>query len=292
MEITRRELLFGAGALPAAAAPAAPRPSLCLFSKPLPELGWKELGRLVREIGFAGVDLTVRPKGHVSPERAADDLPRAVAEIRAEGVDVPMITTALTSAADPAARPILAAAGRLKIPYFKPGYWLYRDTDNVENRLAEVRRAAEELAALGREYGVIMGFHNHSGHYVGHSLWEIREILAGCDPRWAGYYFDPCHAVAEGGAAGWLIALRLALPRLKMVAVKDFYWEKRDSRWRMRMCPLGEGMVDWPRFFGMLAAARFSGPISLHVEYEPPDERAAIARDFEFLRRQIGLAYA
>jgi sugar phosphate isomerase/epimerase len=76
-----------------------------------------------------------------------------------------------------------------------------------------------------------------------------------------------------------------------MVAVKDFYWEKRDGRWRMRMCPLGEGMVDWPRFFGMLAAARYSGPISLHVEYDPRDERAAIARDFEFLRRQVRLAY-
>lgn len=291
MEMSRRQLLFGAGMAAATAAPGASRPMLCLFSKHLPALGWKDLGRVVREIGFDGVDLTVRPKGHVLPERAAEDLPRAVEQIRGEGVEVPMVTTGLTSASDPAARLILAGAGRLKIPYFKPGYWLYRDGDNVEARLAEVRRAAEQLAALGQEYGVVMGFHNHSGNYVGHSLWEVREILANCDPRWAGYYFDACHAVAEGGAAGWLIALRLALPRLKMVAVKDFYWEKRQGRWRMKMCPLGEGMVEWPKFFGLLATARFSGPISLHVEYDPPDERGAIAGDFEFLRRQIRQAY-
>ncbi|MCS6952337.1 MAG: sugar phosphate isomerase/epimerase family protein [Bryobacterales bacterium] len=289
--MSRRELLLGSLAAARLAAPATPRPSLCLFSKHLPELAWKDLGRVVRDIGFDGVDLTVRPKGHVLPERAAQELPQAVEQIRAAGVEVPMITTALTSAADPTARVILATAGRLGIPYFKPGYWLYRETDDIETRLGEVRRAAAELAALGREYGIVMGFHNHSGSFVGHSLWEVREILANCDPRWAGYYFDVCHAVAEGGAAGWRIALRLALPRLKMVAVKDFYWEKRDGRWQMRMCPLGEGMVEWTDFFATLAAARFAGPISLHLEYHPADERAAIAHDFEFLRRRVREAY-
>ena len=41
----------------------------------------------------------------------------------------------------------------------------------------------------------------------------------------------------------------------------------------------------------MLAAARFNGPISLHMEYEAADERAAIARDFAFLRKQVDVAY-
>jgi L-ribulose-5-phosphate 3-epimerase len=111
------------------------------------------------------------------------------------------------------------------------------------------------------------------------------------DPRWIGYYFDPCHATAEGGEGGWLIGLRMALPRIKMVAIKDFRWEKRDGKWKMTMCPLGEGMVNWPKFFSMLAAARFSGPISLHMEHEAADERAAIARDFAFLRKQVDVAY-
>ena len=58
-----------------------------------------------------------------------------------------MITTELTSAADPNARPILAAAGRLKIPFFKLGYWRY-GTDV----LADVRKAAGLL-----EPGVLEG---------------------------------------------------------------------------------------------------------------------------------------
>jgi sugar phosphate isomerase/epimerase len=84
----------------------------------------------------------------------------------------------------------------------------------------------------------------------------------------------------------------MALPRLKMVAAKDFYWAKEKGRWRVKWCPLGEGMVDWPRFFGILAEAGWSGPVSLHVEYDPPDEPAAIAKDLQFLKAQVAKAYA
>src|SRR5206468_4111904 len=66
---------------------------LCFFSKHLPEADWSELARLVKQMGFDGVDLTVRKEGHVLPENAARDLPRAVSAIREEGLEVPMITT-------------------------------------------------------------------------------------------------------------------------------------------------------------------------------------------------------
>jgi sugar phosphate isomerase/epimerase len=58
----------------------------------------------------------------------------------------------------------------------------------------------------------------------------------------------------------------------------------------MRMCPIGEGMVNWPQVFGMLAAARFAGPLSLHLEYEPAN-MAAIARDLAFVKTHVAAAY-
>ena len=244
--------------------------------------------------GFDGVDLTVRPAGHVLPERAAQDLPRAIEAIRAESLLVPMITTGLTSASDPAARPTLSAAAGLGVSYFKLGYWHYPAGLSIEQRLEEVRRDVAGLVALGKEYGISAGFHNHSGNYVGAAIWDIRAIIADMDPRSIGYYFDPCHATTEGGEGGWLIALRMALPRVKMVALKDFYGAKGTKagvRWQMTMCPMGDGMVHWREVFSMFAKARFTGPISLHMEYEPADERAAIARDFEFVRKQVGAAY-
>src|SRR5215467_3713462 len=89
---------------------------ICLFSKHLPSMDWTRMAQAVKKLGFGGIDLTVRPDGHVSPERAAEDLPKAVAAIRAEGLSVPMITTGLTNATDPTAKPILATAGKLSIP--------------------------------------------------------------------------------------------------------------------------------------------------------------------------------
>jgi sugar phosphate isomerase/epimerase len=77
-----------------------------------------------------------------------------------------------------------------------------------------------------------------------------------------------------------------------MVAVKDFYWAKTGGKWKMTMCPLGQGMVDWPKFLKMLSSAPFNGPLTLHVEYEVSDEHAAIARDFEYLKKQVDAAYA
>jgi len=268
------------------------RPTICLFSKHLPKIHYAELGGVLKDLGFEGCDLTVRPGGHVEPALAPADLYRAVEAIRAEGVEVPMITTAFVSAADPTVRPVLVIAARMKIPFFKLGYWPYRLSDNIETRIAEVRRDVAGMVDQARAYGMTAGFHNHSGANVGEAVWDTRAIIGEMDPKWIGYYFDPCHATAEGGEAGWNIAMRLAMPRIKMVALKDFYWAKEGGKWSMRMCPMGEGMVNWQQVFAMLAAGRFAGPLSLHLEYEPADPMSAIARDLAFVRKQVAAAYS
>jgi L-ribulose-5-phosphate 3-epimerase len=125
----RREFVTGLAATASAAralpAEAASEPTFCFFSKHVAEMGYDELGRALKGAGFDGVDLTVRKGGHVLPERVREDLPRAVEVIQSHGLRVPMITTELTSPSDPNARPILETAARLKIPFFKLGYWPY-----------------------------------------------------------------------------------------------------------------------------------------------------------------------
>lgn len=273
------------------AQPASPAPgrTFCLFSKHLPELGWGDLGRAVKDAGFDGVDLTVRARGHVLPERAAEDLPRAIEAIRSQGLSVPMITTELTSASAPVARPLLEAAARSGVRYFKAGYWHYTSSD-VRGQAVAAGEALAGLSALARACGIEMGFHNHET-YIGAALWDIAPAIDRLDPRWAGYYFDPRHAVAEGGAGSWKAAAHLVAPRLKMVAIKDCVWIKDQKGWHVDNCPLGEGMVDWAWVGGALRDAQFSGPISLHLEYAlPPGTRPtldAAVRDLAFARRYL-----
>jgi sugar phosphate isomerase/epimerase len=271
---------------------------LCFFSKPLPDMDWRRLARSTKRLGFDGLDLTVRKGGHVLPERAAEDLPRAVAIAREEGLDVPMITTALTSADDPTARAILEAAAGLGIPFLKPGYYMYALTD-VRAELEQAGREFRRLVELATRCGVQAGYHNHS-EYVGAAVWDAASFIEPLDPRWAGYYFDPRHAVAEGGAGAWKTACHLVASRLKMVAVKDFRWEKTAGGWQDANCPLGEGMVDWRYVCGVLSRAAFQGPISLHLEYEVPGPTsaaheenilAAAQRDLGFLKERLREAY-
>lgn len=299
---TRRELLTLAAGLPMTARGAEPaaKPTLSLFTKHLPHLGYKELARTLRSLGFAGADLTTRPRGHVLPEYVERDLPLAHEALAAEDVSLPMITTGLLSRRDPAARPTLYTAARLGIPYFKLGYYRYRDFADLDGQLARVKADVEGLAALAGHAGITGGFHNHSGTYVGSALWDHWWTLRDTDPQQIGIYFDPCHATIEGGSAGWEIGFHRLKDRLAMVACKDFVWERRDGQWKVAMCPLGEGMVDYPRFFQALAATDFAGPISLHVEYkiEAPTEAqrreremAAIERDFKYLKSQYQAVY-
>jgi sugar phosphate isomerase/epimerase len=273
--------------------------TLCLFSKHLPDLDALHLGRAVKGLGFAGVDLTVRPGGHVLPERAPADLPPFLRTLREEGLQVPMITTALVSANEPSARPILETAGRHQVSFFKPGYYKYAFAD-VRQELQVARAELRGLAELGARFGVQLGYHNHAG-YLGGPVWDVARIMDHLDPRWAGYYFDVRHAVVEGGDGGWRAALNLVAPRLKMVAIKDFFWEKAPGGWRQRNCPLGEGMVDWKAFFSALANAAFRGPVSLHIEYEIPgatpaaqqdNTLAAATRELAFLKAGLAEAYA
>src|SRR5262245_15925325 len=69
--VSRRDVMRTAGQAMAAAV-IAPRVTLsaeartfCFFSKHLPDLGWSDLGKAVKDAGFDGVDLTVRAGGHV-----------------------------------------------------------------------------------------------------------------------------------------------------------------------------------------------------------------------------------
>ena len=268
------------------------KPPVCLYSKQLAKVEYDNLGKVLRDLGFDGCNLSVEPGGHVLPEHAQADLVRAVLAVTDAGLDVPVFTTSITSPGDPYIRLILGIGGFMGVPLFRPGVWKYNGTAEIEARLAEVQREIAGLVALGRSAAMAMGLRNVAGDNVGSAVWDTNLIVRGPDPQWVGYDFDPGSAAAAGGVDGWWLALRLALPRLKMVTLNDFNWSKDPGgAWKATPCPLGEGMVDWSRFFAMLARVKFTGPLSLEMGYRPAKEVEAIGKDLEFVRKQVAAAY-
>jgi sugar phosphate isomerase/epimerase len=125
-------------------------------------------------------------------------------------------------------------------------------------KAVEVGDMFRELVAVAEECGVQVGYHNHAG-YVGASLWDMGTVMDTLDPKWAGYYFDLQHATGEGGIACWKIDTLLAMPRIKMLAVKDMYWKKTAKEWADMDCPLGQGMCHYKEFLKMVALGGFHG---------------------------------
>lgn len=270
---------------------------LVMFSKMLQEFSVAEAARRIKGLGFDGVDLTVRPKGHVEPANVGLALPEAVKVIKDQGLTVPMISTAITSADDPAAEPTLAAAVHEGIRYLKLGYWNTTRGGLVE-AIDQARHALDGLTKLAEKYHVTLGVHNHSGaSYVNCQPAVLWMLLKDRDPARIASYFDPGHAAVEGGDGGGRQALELLGPQIRMVAVKDFGWKtvpgQPKVKWASQLVPLREGLVPWPEVFASLKALKFAGPISMHSEYQgshswrdlsTPELIAQTAEDLAFVR--------
>ena len=247
--------------------PGGPEWTYCIFSKHLQWLDYRELGLVASQLGFDGIDLTVRPTGHVLPEEVRTDLPRAVSDVGESGLRVPTITTAVTRPEGAGTREILETASGLGIPFYRLGYYRYPEDKDISETLAEINKSLAGLAELNRRFEICGDYQNHAGaSHFGAALWDLRQALEGLPRRWLGCQFDIRHATVEGGLA-WPTNFKALADRIHTVVVKDFRWRETPGGWRVENCPLGEGMVPIGPFLTLLLKSGFAGPISLHCEY-------------------------
>ena len=238
-----------------------------IFSKNLHWLDYKGMAGVAAELGFDGVDLTVRPEGHVVPERVADDLPKAVEEVKKAGLQVHMMATAITNADDPFTEPILKTASSLGIGYYRMGWINYDDKKSMSDNLDFFRSQMTKLTALNKKYKIRGDYQNHSGLSFGSPVWDLWMIIKDMDPAWIGSQFDIMHAQVEGGNT-WQLGLKLLKSHIKTIDIKDFVWKKSETQgWKAEVVPIGEGMIDYKKYLQFLKEFQLTGPFSMHFEY-------------------------
>jgi hypothetical protein len=115
-QVSRRSILAGAAALLATPAAAKSKLKVSIFSKHLQFVQGTELAKAASEIGFDGVDITVRKGGHIAPEQVKETLPPLVATLRKQGLEVPMITTEIVDADTPHAEDVIRTASDTPAP--------------------------------------------------------------------------------------------------------------------------------------------------------------------------------
>lgn len=238
-----------------------------VFSKHLQFLNYENMSEAAAEIGFDGIDLTVRPGGHVLPQNVNTDLPKAIEAMKKFGLKPNMMTTEVTNADDPVNINLLETASALGFKYYRMGWVKYPESISIPKALEGYNNQFKVLAALNKKLGLKGAYQNHAGKYVGAPVWDIYQILKGISSDECGCQYDIRHAAVEG-ANSWELGLNLIKDHINSIVIKDFKWEFQNGKWVIINTPLGEGMVDFERYFSLLKSYRINVPVSLHFEYD------------------------
>lgn len=238
-----------------------------LFSKCLQFLDYTETCEAAKEMGFDGLDLTVRRKGHVLPENVLEDLPKATEIMKSYGLTPKMISTNVMDAGNATNISVLETAKKLGYGYYRTDWLKYDKSYPIQENVIKAKNKFTALAALNNKIGISGAYQNHAGHYIGSPIWDLEQALSGISPVNLGSQYDITHARVEGGK-NWEIGFELIKPYINSLAIKDFKWEKVNQKWQVVYTPLGEGMIDFHQYFSMLKKHKIQVPISLHVEYD------------------------
>jgi sugar phosphate isomerase/epimerase len=261
------------------------QPNICAFTKFLQDLSYEKLAATIKQLGFDGVEATVRNKGHVLPERVEDDLPKMVEALKRHEVEIVAMATDVTSA-DALSEKLLQTAAGLSVKWYRMGFLKYEPDRPVLKQLDALKPQFKELADLNRQLGLQGLYQNHSGaKYIGATLWDLHRLIHDLPVAQLGSAFDIRHATIEAGLS-WSVDFELMTPHIGAIFVKDFDWDKKKAK----HVPLGTGRVD-PKFFDMVRESGFKGPYSLHVEYLGNEgieaNVAALKRDQKQLRKWL-----
>lgn len=276
-----------------------------MFSKHLQTMSVLDAGKTIKGLGFDGVELTVRQGGHVVPETAGEDLPLAVETLREVGLDVPAIVVEVHNRREEHSDAVCRAAGRVGATVLRTSSHRYRKFGTIREQIAEAKRDAKDLEALGQEHGVRLCIHCHSGDFLSAQGAVLSEILSETDPRFVGVSLDVGHLTVEGGKSGWRQSIDLLQGHAGIVAVKSFGWfqesdpESGGRQWNAKLVPLAEGNVRWKAAFGLLRQTGWDADgqalVSIHSEYQGrgswrdldvPELIAQTREDFAYLRTQ------
>jgi len=297
MKTRRRLLQLAAGAslsslLPSSAVAQKKRPDICIYSEHFQSLPIAQVCKVFKKIGAEGIDLTVRPGGHIQPANAKKELPIAVKTATDHGLKIMMLTTSITGT-DLHSRQIVEACDKLGIQRIKLGYHHIGKFGQLAKRLDEVRRQLDALVKMTSKYKVRPCVHVHSGATIPSNGFMLREIIKHIPPDRIGAYLDSYHMTITGGAGGWKQAIDLLRPWISLVALKNFEWRKggRDKlgqqRWSADYVRLEDGIANIPDFVRTVQRIGYKGFYTLHTEYRRPlkDCIKMTGDDFVFLKK-------
>ncbi len=303
---TRRQLLARGGAAAIAAAIGGPLGlgsaraadfadsfQFCTFTKWLQMKSYDEMTEIVADLGFDGAETAVRPGGHVEPEAVETELPKLVAALKKQNLELTVMTSGINAVnEEQRTEAVLKTAADLGVKRFRMSYYKYDLKRPIMEQLKEFQSDLDALVQFCEPLGIKPIYQNHSGSdYFGAPIWDLHQLFKDIPPEQVGVAFDIGHASVEG-ANSWIVDFNLIRPWIDTVYIKEPVWDDNELSWG----PGGDGIVS-DNFFKELKRTKFTGPISLHVEYlghgdesKVPTIVEATAKDFATLKKRLNEA--
>jgi inosose dehydratase len=169
----------------------------------------------------------------------------------------------------------------------------------------EVAQTVHAVArALGHELGMRVVLHHHAGTFV-ETPAEVDRFLAETDPEEVGLLLDTGHYVYGGGDP--LDCVRRHGPRIRYLHLKDARAAElervrmtaigMDEAWKRGVfCPLGDGVVDFPRVVEALRGGGYQGWMIVEQDVVPDAAGRLVPEPFEsarssraYLHEKVGL---
>jgi sugar phosphate isomerase/epimerase len=238
-----------------------------------------ELGAYVRELGFDGIELPVRPGYQITPEGVVQ-LPAAAAQLRDQGIRI-------ESVAGPTDERTIAACAEAEVPIIRTMVRI--GSDGYMASVAQAQRTYEDLLPSLEAAGVRIGVQNHCDRFVCNAM-GLRHLLEPFDPRHVCAVWDAAHNALNGEDPE--MALEIVWPWLGMVNLKNAVWQRtvgpeaEVAQWRHYWTSARHGLASWERVAQELERRAYAGPVCLTAEYSDHD---AVDR---LVRRDVSYASA
>ena len=250
-----------------------------VFTKAWRDMPLPELAKHVKALGFDAIELPVRPKFQVTPDRVGTDLPAAGRIMADHGVSIASIS-------GPLDEPTFAAMAEAGVGINR----LCEYTGGQKYLEAEAKIIAkyQALVPLLEQYHVTIGVQNHCDDYIANAT-QMRRVCAPFDRRHVAAVWDQCHCALNGEVPEQ--AIDIVWDRLCMVNLKNAYWRRKNgleaevAQWEVYWTSGRQGLACWPKVVEELKKRDFSGLVCLTNEYS--DEASGnrlIAEDMAFAK--------
>lgn len=234
---------------------------ITVFTKPWQAPSLEELAGKVKELGFDGVELPVRPGFQVQPDTVSKGLPVAARTFAERGLKI-------WSIAGEANREMIEACHWAGVPMIR--VMLPIDPDaGYRASVRAFQKQCLELEPVLKDHPVKIGVQNHCGNFVGTAL----GLMDSLEPLSEAFVavLDLAHTSLSGEPEPY--AMEIALPRMGLLNLKNArpvvrtVDERGEAKWDRQWVGAKEGLTSWSTVAGLIRKNHYTGPVCLTCEY-------------------------